>query len=214
MRVSADATLLGWYRQQIYEAPERLGSAAMLGVSMAYLYRRDKVGLWDDRVGVFHFPGPAADLNLRWRDFSFEGRVRLHADFAGVNALSNDDWEAAHPGEQGKAILRKQGYYYGYGGSAAISASLRFRNFSLGGRFFGAHYYSDEGLDRTQEMVTFDQKSNDRFLDTELWLRVEGLPYHSYLGASLARRDRRSQLEEFDASAELTRLTLQLGLAL
>jgi hypothetical protein len=63
-------------------------------------------------------------------------------------------------------------------------------------------------------MVTLDQKSSDRFLDTELWLRLEGLPYHSYLGASFVRRDRQGQLEEFDASAQLSRLTLHLGLAL
>jgi hypothetical protein len=214
MRLSADTTLLGWYRQQIYEDPQWISNATMLGVSMAYLYRRDKVGLWDDRVGVFHFPGLAADLNLLWREFSFEARVRAHADFAGINALSNADWEAAHPDEQGKAILRKQGYYYGFGGSAAISATLRYREFSLGGRVWGAHYYSDEGLDRIQETVTLDQKSNDRFFDTELWLRVEGLPYHSYLGASFVRRDRQAQFEEFDASATLSRLTLNLGLAL
>ena len=160
-RVFADTTLLGWYQQKFVEDREQLSSATMLGVSMAYRYRREQAGLWDERLGVLHFPGLAAELNLRWRDFSFEGRARLHVDFAGVNALSNEAWEEAHPAEQGKAILRKQGYYYGFGGSAAISATLRFRALSLGGRLWAAHYSSDEGLDRLQEQVDLDQESSD-----------------------------------------------------
>lgn len=215
-RVFADTVLLGWYRQSYLEDRDKLSNATLLGVSMAYRYRREQAGIWDDRVGVLHFPGLAAELNLRLGDFSFEGRARLHADFAGVNALSNEAWEAAHPGpdEQGKSILRKQGYYYGFGASAGISATLRYRELSLGGRLWAARYSSDEGLDRIQEDLDLDQASSDRIRDTELWLRWQGLPFHSYVGAAFSRRQRKAKFEEFDARADLDRFTLQLGLAL
>ena len=137
----------------------------------------------------------------------------MHADFAGVNALSNDDRNAAHPDEHGKAILRKMGYYYGYGGSVALAADLRYRRLTLGGSLWAARYHSDEGLDRTQEDVTLDQKSHDEVLDGELHLRLEGLPYGTYLGARLEVRERDAVLEEFSTSAQLRRASLQLGVA-
>ncbi len=213
-RVYAETTLLGYHNQQIHSDRNFLSNAYTLGVSTAYRYRREEAGIWDERVGVLHMPGLAADLNLLWRDFSFEARARLHPDFAGINALSNSDWEAAHPGEQGKSILRKQGYYYGYGGSAALSATLRYRSLQLGGRLWAASYSSDEGLDRIQEQLTVDQESSDQFHYQDFWLRVEDLPYKLYLGAKYTRQKRRAQLEEFDASTKLTSLTLHLGLAL
>lgn len=211
VKIFADTTLLGWYSQQIHPGREFLSNATMLGVSMAYRYRREQVGAWDDRVGVLHMPGLAADAHLEWRDFSLDASARLHADFAGVNALSNDEWNAAHPDEHGKAILRKMGYYYGYGGSVALSADLRYRSLVLGGSMWAARYRSDEGLDRTQEDVTLDQSSADDVLDAEVHLRIEDLPYGLYAGARLEARERDAELEEFSTTASMRRLTLQLG---
>ncbi|MCP4449427.1 MAG: DUF3943 domain-containing protein [Myxococcales bacterium] len=212
-KIFADTTLVGWYGQQVHESREFLSNATMVGVSMAYRYRREQVGGWDDRVGVFHMPGLAADAHLSWRDVTLDTSLRLHADFAGVNALSNDDWEAAHPDEHGKAILRKMGYYYGYGGSVALSAELRYRSILFGGSLWAARYRSDEGLDRTQEDVTLDQESGADLVEGEVHLRVEDLPYGLYWEARLDARERDSYLEEFTSSASLRRLTIGTGIS-
>lgn len=213
VKIFADTTLLGWYGQQIHPGTEFLSNATMLGVSMAYRYRREQIGAWDDRVGVLHLPGLAADAHLSWREMTLNASARVHADFAGVNALSNDDWNAAHPDEKGKAILRKMGYYYGYGGSVALSAELRYRNVALGGSLWAARYSSDEGLDRTQEVVTLDQKSSDSIFDAEVHVRAEGLPYGTYVEARVETRKREAELEEFSTSADLQRFNLGVGVS-
>jgi hypothetical protein len=204
-RVFAETTLLGWHSQQIHRDPSFLSNAVTVGVPMAYRYRREEAGIWDNRVGVLHFPGLGADLHLQWRDFSFDAGARAHVDFAGINALSNEVWEAAHPDELGKSILRKQGYYYGFGGSVALSAKLRYRSLILEGEVWAGRYESDEGLDRIQEDLTVDQQASDTLRQGSLWLRVEDLPYNLY---------RTAHLEEFDASGALTSLTMHLGFAL
>lgn len=213
-RVFADTTLLGYYSQQIHADSNFISNAYMVGVSTAYRYRREEAGQWDERLGILHLPGLATDLHLRWRDFTFDASARLHLDFVGANALSNDAWEAAHPDEQGKSILRKQGYYYGYGKSAALAATIGYRGLKLGGSLWSAQYSSDEGLDRIQEEVTLDQRSSDALLYSNLWLRIEGLPYRSYLGAKFSHQKRSATLEEFDAKSKLSSFTLHLGLAL
>jgi hypothetical protein len=212
VKIFADTTLVGWYGQQIHEDSEFLSNATMIGLSMAYRYRREQIGAWDDRVGVLHLPGLAANAHLSWRDMSLDASARVHADFAGVNALSNEDWNAAHPDETGKAILRKMGYYYGYGGSVALSAELRYRSIFLGGSLWAARYSSDEGLDRTQETVTLDQKSSDSIFDAEAHMRIEGLPHDSYVQARIESRKRDAELEEFATDASLRRVSLGVGL--
>jgi len=213
VKIFANTTLFGWYSQQVHADPRFLSNAVMVGASMAYRYRREQIGNWDDRVAVFHMPGLEAQGRLQWREFSLDASLSAHPDFAGVNAPSYEAWAAAHPDEQGKAILRKMGYYYGYGASVSAFAELRYRSLALGGSLFGAEYHSDEGLDRTQEDVTTDQSSSDTILDGEVHLRLEGLPHRGYVGARLEARGRDSTLEEFSTSSSLRRLSLRVGLA-
>lgn len=213
-KLFADTTLLGYYQQQFHKGAEFLSNSTMIGIAMAYRYRREEVGAWDDRVGVLHLPGLAADAHLRYGDFQLDLRGRANLDFAGVNALANTDWEAAHPNEQGKAILRKMGYYYGFGQSVSTQAEARYRSLSLGAQLWVGRYTSDEGLDRTQEDVTLDQKSRDTVVDGEVYLRLEGLPYRGYLGASYYYRGRYGVLEEFSADATMHRASLALGVSL
>tara|TARA_R110002096_G_scaffold16898_15_gene58250 strand:+ start:29567 stop:31012 length:1446 start_codon:yes stop_codon:yes gene_type:complete len=211
VKIFADTTLLGWYGQQMHAGSEFLSNATMVGVSMAYRYRREQIGAWDDRVGVLHLPGLAADAHLSRGNVSLDASARVHADFAGVNALSNDEWNAAYPNEVGKTVLRKMGYYYGYGGSVALAAELRYRSVFLGGSLWAARYSSDEGLDRTQEDLTVDQESSDQILDVEAHLRIEDLPHDLYVETRFESRQRDAKLEEFETSATLRRYTLGVG---
>ena len=57
-------------------------------------------------------------------------------------------------------------------------------------------------------------ESSDEVLDIKLYLRLEGLPFHGYVGASYEYRRRDAVLEEFAASERLRRLSLQVGFTL
>ncbi len=210
-QLDADTIVLGVYQQQA-RSKERLQST-LLGLSIAYRYRRENLGSWVHQIGVVHLPGLAVDHYLRRGEFSLEMSARLHYDFAGVNSLPLDQWNAAYPDLQGKTILRKQGYNYSYGPSAALQASLRYSRFALGASVWAAYYKSDEGLDRTQELLTADQEGSDNVLEGHAWLRVHGLLRTGYLGLQMSTVDHSSRLDEFSASASMRRYVLQAGVS-
>ncbi|MBL4635677.1 MAG: DUF3943 domain-containing protein [Kofleriaceae bacterium] len=208
--MQVDTILLGHYRQSI--VPGELSSATMLGVAMAYQYQREQIGDWDYRVGVYHFPGLAADLYLENKGLFLNAKTRLHYDFAGVNSLPNAEWNAAHPDEQGKTILRKMGYSYDYGPSARFSLEGGYKKVTLGASIWAAYYKSDEGLDRIQEDLTVDQKGSEEIWDTRLWLEASELPWRSFVRLEMNDRRRTSKLAELEIAGSLRRYTMALGI--
>lgn len=211
INMSADTLIAGHYRQSI--VPGQLSHSSLVGVSIAYQYDREQVGEWDDRVGIFHFPGLAAELHAEKRRLFATAKTRLHYDFAGVNSLPNAAWNTAHPDQQGKTILRKMGYSYTYGPSARLSLEAGYANFSAGTSLWAAYYKSDEGLDRTQEELTVDQKGSEEIWDTRLWIEAAELPGRTFLRLEMNDRRRTSSLSEFEHRASLRRYSLALGLS-
>jgi hypothetical protein len=210
MEAYADTLLVGWHHQELDGDHLR---ALSVGVPLGYRYRRERVGPFYDRLGILHLPGLGAELDWELAgDLRLRARARFHADFAGVQAMNNADWSAAYPDEQGKAILRKQGYYYGWGSSAYGQVELSMGTFSLGGAAWAARYLSQEGLDRTQEDVTLDVSSEDSVTDLSAWLRIDELPGDAYLRVGWSRQDRDGRLGEFQASQRLDKATVQVGI--
>ncbi|WP_428269469.1 DUF3943 domain-containing protein [Haliangium sp.] len=210
--IYADTVLLGLYWQRIPAGG--IGVGAALGTAVGFAFRDQSHGSWRDRVGVSHLPGLALDLDLIAPYAQFELRARLHGDFAGVHASPYAQWEATYPDEIGKSILRKQGYYYGWGWSGRLRASLRLPYLTLGGALFHGRYASQEGLDRSQENLTIDVEASDTVRDYELWLRLQlfSTPLHVQLGAYSQRR--KSHLGEFRSRSRLDRYFLSLGMLL
>jgi len=208
----ADTILIGQHRQDIPLPGESgLGRAFTLGTSIAYQYRRERLGLFADRLGILHFPGLAIDAHLvGWRSH-LRISARAHADFAGLEALSYERWREAHPDAVEKTILRKQGYYYGWGVSGRLSAELSLPRVTLGARASYGYYDSKEGLDRNQEEVTADVQASDTVLDYEAWLRASPLGRRLYLELRLSHQARRAHLGGFDASEDLRRYGLRVG---
>jgi hypothetical protein len=92
-------------------------------------------------------------------------RGRASPDFAGAGATAYGDWSAANPDETAKSILRKQGYFFGWGGSARVQGQLRFGPLLARGRLFYGRYTSDEGQDRAPELITVDVPADAEHLE-------------------------------------------------
>lgn len=210
----ADTVLLGEHRQSIPAPGESgIGHAFTLGSSIAYRYRRQALGQFEDRLGILHLPGAAIDGHLVGRRWRLRVSARLHGDFAGIHALPYHRWKEANPDVVEKTILRKQGYYYGWGGSGRLAVELNLPRLSLGASLAYGYYASQEGLDRNQEEVTADVEANDAVLDYEAWLRATPFGGGGFLEMRLSQQSRRAQLGRFDASQDLRRYSLRLGYA-
>jgi len=208
----ADTVLVGQHRQDIpFPGQTGVGHALTLGTSIAYQYRRESYGTWEDRLGILHFPGLAIDADLVGRQWRAHVAARAHGDFAGLHALSYERWQQANPDVIEKTILRKQGYYFGWGLSGRLSAELWLPRVGLGGWVTYGRYYSQEGYDRSQEDVTADVEARDSVLDYEAWLR--GVPFgrRMYVELRLGHQARRARLGGFGAQQDLRRYALRLG---
>ncbi len=163
---AADTVLLGGHIQQIRGAGRaRHGIAATVGTSLGLRYRRSLAAGVDEQLGALHLPGLAIDWHAMMPGVVLSVRGRASADFVGAGASAYADWEAANPDEVGKSILRKQGYFFGWGGSARVRASLNVGPFSLRGRVFYGRYTSDEGQDRAPELVTIEVPADAEHLE-------------------------------------------------
>lgn len=193
--LTADTLLAGYYAQAIDRAGD--GGSSLLGLSLAYLYRFQDFDGWNDRLGILHFPGPAADITSRSGEVGLALRARASADFAGIHSAAYSAWaaEAVGPGDRAKSILRKHNYYYGWGASSRLGAELRLGPLELGSRLLVAGYDSHEGLDRAQEEITLDPDSTDQVLElgASVGLRLPDTPARA--GIEWTFTARRSRVE-------------------
>lgn len=213
--IRGDVLLLGWHRQDLPDpATDRVGHAVTAGVSLAYHYQRDDVGEFRDRVGLVHLPGPGVEALWRGPGWQLEVGARGWADFVGIYALPYDRWKAKNPDADEKAILRKQQYYYGWGGSGAGWAELTLPRVQLGASVLAGYYESHEGLDRSQEDFEDDIASTDSLVDYEAWLRLFPSGGRWYVEGRLRGQERASELDGLDADQSLTSYLLELGVQL
>jgi hypothetical protein len=190
--VAADTALLGWYTQRIDEtgATPR-GHSAQIAAHVGYRYRRSAAAGFDERLGVFHFPGPGVELWRQNAPVSLRIAAAAHPDFAGISAPTFDAWQAEHPDARPKSILLKQGYYYGWGWSTHGRADLTVGPVEASAAFLFGRYASQEGRDRTQDVVTDDVASSTELtlLSANLGVRPPGSPLATGVHAEVRRWD-------------------------
>jgi hypothetical protein len=161
------------------------GHAVTLGVSVAYSYLKSRANDYRafreavllpapdlsyhipkqaEQFSALHLPGPALDWHLRAPEVTLSLAARAHPDFAGLAAPAFYDWSAANLDEKGKHILHRQGYFYGWGASGSLSASLRLGPLELDAEVFHGRYWSQDGLDRHVERITADVPAEGQVL--------------------------------------------------
>lgn len=209
----ADLSLFGLYDQSI--SRDMRGGYFFLGSSLGYRYRRSQLDGFRDEVAAAHLPGLALETTLLFGPkVTFQLSYRLVPDFVGIRSIAYAQWQAAHPDAQGKTTVENHGYWYGFGVTSLLEASLGFPRVRLGGRTWFAAENSTEGLDRQQEELTADPRGVERVLDAEAYLRVAPFPVRGVtVELHLLSRRRHSQLGGYQAQASLLRASLQLGLA-
>lgn len=164
----ADTILLGYHEQALSGTGLRgTGHAVTLGTSIGHRFLDSGAHRFAERFAALHLPGLAFDWHALSRLASAVASLRLHPDFAGVGALAQADWQQANPDERGKAVLRGQGYFHGWGGSVDASARLRLGPLRLDGDFLFGRYWSQDGLERHPRKMTVDAPAEGRVL----WLR-------------------------------------------
>jgi hypothetical protein len=211
MGLYADTLLFGYHAQHLTGSNTRPhGYAATLGSSLAYRYLDSGAHRFAERLAAVHFPGFGLDWHAMTRHIRLETSARAHADFVGIGALAQADWAAAHPEERGKAILKRQGYFYGWGGSAELSGKLKLGPFRLNGGLFYGKYWSQEGLERHPDRLTVDAPAEASLLVARGSVGVQppGLPATFALSSRLRRWD-----SEVDGSRRQAR-ALERGVGL
>ena len=168
--LDADTVVTGLHVQAL---DERGGGSALVGAALGYSYRRVDYEGFRDALGAVHLPGFAFDGMLRrdWAELRLS--LRAHPDFASADATeAYDAWAADHPDARAKTILEREGYFYGYGATTWTELELELGPVELGMRVSFGRWLSDEGLDRSQEVVTNDVEVESRRVSTSAWARV------------------------------------------
>jgi hypothetical protein len=214
LNLYADTTLVGYYHQRIDQRSDGAwGYGVLLGSSIAYRYLNQRIP-FRDRLATLHLPGLAVNLYALLGPLQLRLKLRARFDFAGVHASLFDAWREANPDEVPKSILKKQQYYYGWGGSTRASLDIKFWLFELGGSVSYGAYDSDEGLDRTQADVTADVKGSDTVLEYAAWLRTRLGQTRLHVEVGLNGRRRGADLGGLSGTIRDDRYTLGLMLQL
>jgi len=202
MGLHADTLLLGYHAQQIGGTVSHShGHAATVGASLAYRFLDSAAHGFAERLALLHLPGPGFDWHALARDIRLSVRARAHPDFAAVVALAQADWQQAYPDERGKAVLRNQGYFYGWGGSGSLSGAAEFGPLRLGAETWYGRYWSQEGLERHPEGLTVDTPAEASVFSAQgsIGLSPPGTPIT--VGATAAVRRWDSTVGEFRRQA-------------
>lgn len=208
--LGADTILLGHFGQRL--DVERRGAAVVVGTSLGYVYRRHDLGDWTERLGLVALPGMAVDLELFGRRARLFVSARAQLVFGGAYAQAYDAWQGAHPEARAKTVLRKQGYYFGWGALTELGLRFAVGPLELEGHAGYVMLDSREGLDRSQEEVDFDIEARDHRLDYEVRLRGLLGPGGFFVETWAAGHRRVGRVGDERASAHIEHYGLGLGL--
>ena len=195
LSVRADSILLGYHAQSFRRSGERLrGASLTLGTSLGYEYLRSSAQRYAsveralelpepdvsyhapnrrEQYGALQLPGLAAEFRWLGALAAVEGRARVQPSFAGVGAPAFYEWSAAHLDDRSKHILHRQGYFYGWGGAATVSAKASLGPLRAGFQLLYGAYRSQDGLDRHPEQLSVDVPAT-----------ADVLRYHGSLGVA------------------------------
>lgn len=208
----ADTMLLGVHATTASEISDSW-SRVLVGTSVSQLYRKERYEKWRDRLAFTGFPGLAVDVEEHTGAWGVRMSGRLQGGFGASHAPTFGPWWEQNP-EDTKTILMRHGYYYGWGwlGSAELEVKVPWVTF--GGALGYLALSSQEGLDRSQDLVVNDVHADDELLELAAWARLTGLPFGFFAEASYRAQLRRSALGDTELARELHRYQLALGMRL
>lgn len=211
--VESEVVIAGHYFHDYERVRERRldGVSTVVGVNVAHAYRSTTARGFDERYAPLSLPGVATKLWLAEGDLRVEARARANMDFTTMSALAYPNWSLENLEARGKTVLRKQGYFYGFGPSAAAEGTLSFRALQLYGSLLAASVHSTEGIDRSQEEITVDERAHSTVLEWDAGARVRFplTPLVAHFGYRSARWH--SWVEGFTSVAQAEQYELGLS---
>jgi hypothetical protein len=209
-RIDSDTAFLGWLVQDLGYGSQPKGYASVIGLHAGYDYATSH-GVFHEDFSAVHFPSLGWDLHTRGLGLSADLGLRAQLDFAGIGPPAYPLWKRAHPDAREKSILRKQQYYYAWGGSTEARAAVSAGPVRLSSELFLGAYDSIEGLDRTQHLVTDDVDAKDRLVEQTTRLEIQVPESPIGFGGFVSRRlwhsrvgDARKDLDIATIGARLT----------
>jgi hypothetical protein len=144
-------------------------------MNSAWEYDRRIISGFNDKVGIIHVLGPAADFSLIKENFLLRLKSSVFGDFSMIKSLgivgylndghTNDDLEA-----KGAYVTAENGYYYAYGMTTINSVDIEYRNFQIGSELTLNLFWSINGDGRTNR----EPETGNNFQMEDLRLALRG----------------------------------------
>jgi hypothetical protein len=167
-----------------------------------------------DLIAILSPLGGTLEYSHQGGDFRARTRLDLSGDFAGITAYALEDYRTRHNRDDAnlQTVLKQEGYYHGFGVSAAPSAEVGWRSFELGGRVALDTWRGLEGVDEQQSSITHEIPLSDRRIDMRVWAaaRIPRTPFRFELMGR--RRMRFGEVGEVRASQSESSLYATGGL--
>ncbi|MEZ4468042.1 MAG: DUF3943 domain-containing protein [bacterium] len=161
-----DSALWGQYQQDYTGPPDAIsGLASRLSLSFSFEHVQRWVPRPRDRRAVLHLPGANAAVWGAYKGLIAHLELALHPDFTAMDSLAFPLWKGIHPDLTARSVTESRGYYFGWGGSSWLAASLRYGGLELDGRIRFTYVTSIEDLDRAQEKIDEDVEMQDSLLE-------------------------------------------------
>jgi hypothetical protein len=173
--VDAEATALlaGLHAQALEgEGDATRGWSVTAGSPLAFRYVASSALGFRELLATTRLPGLELRASLDLPPLRLDASFAANPDFAGLSAPAYEGWLATAPAAVGKTILRRQGYFYGFGPSARARAAIAWGGVELRLEAEGLRVASIDGVDRTQEALTADERVASASLRARAALRV------------------------------------------
>jgi len=183
----ADALVVGRYVRRYAETDgvsgETNGWSALFGLSSSFNFEGRELPMGWDRTASAGILGPAIELSARRGSVQLRGWVAATYAFSQVTSLAYAQASTSFAGQTLRAVLQKEGYYYGHGPvtSAVLEGELGDVRIALEGRT--ANFWSIDSDYSNQRQID----NNFSLRDTRIFTRaIASLwPFGGPLGLAL-----------------------------
>lgn len=160
------SVVVGYYQQSYEGTPDTLtGSAGRFAMGFAFEHVQRWLPEPRDRRAILHLPGGELKIWHAWEGLIHDLEVTLNPDFSAIDSISFPTWKLNNFDETERSVLERQGYYFGFGGTARIESTLRYRGLALRGRLRLTYSNGIEDLDREEEAITSQSPIEDTIVE-------------------------------------------------
>lgn len=216
-RFSTQSTLAGWYVRHGWrdDAGRVQGRGAIAGVYVGFEYGvhdydRDRARTLDQSARVTML-GVAGELTRDAGPFHLRARAQLGLDFAGAHAYALPEYVAHTSPDRLPTVLRREGYYFAAGPTAATSLELTLAGLEVGGDLAIDDWHAILGLDDDEAKLTNHVGRSDRRIRYRGTLGWTFRRQHLRIGAEALALVRSGSVGDFRASRSETTLTFSIG---